>query len=136
MRNGLFITGIGFLIIFAFLAYNAQKTVVSYKDAIKIYSPSPDSLIESPIRIRGEARGYWYFEASFPVRLFDGNGGEIAVMPAQAEGEWMTNDYVPFNLILKFEKPETPIGTLVLEKDNPSGLLENADQVTIPVKFR
>jgi|SRR3989344_2360195 len=110
--------------------------VAQYKDLIRVTMPLPNALVLSPLAIRGEARGNWYFEASFPVRLFDGNGQELAVQPAQAQGEWMTAEYVPFEVILTFTKPETSTGTLVLEKDNPSGLPEYADEFRIPVRFR
>lgn len=92
-------------------------------------------LVESPLTITGEAR-LWYFEASFPVRLLDGNGREIAVAPAQAQDDWMTEDFVPFSVTLTFDALETDEGTLILEKDNPSGLPENAAYISIPVRFR
>jgi len=104
-------------------------------DKIRVSAPLPNAVVKSPLRITGEARGTWYFEASFPVKLFDGNGRELAVSPVQALGEWMTTDFVPFDMILVFEAPQTKTGTLRLEKDNPSGLPENDDSVTIPVRF-
>lgn len=103
---------------------------------IRVSSPRPDDLVASPLTVEGEARGYWYFEASFPARLLDGNGKELAVVPAQAQGEWMTTEYVPFKVTLEFAEPDTDVGTLVLEKDNPSGLPEYADELRVPVRFR
>ena len=110
--------------------------VLEKDDLIHIDTPRPKESITSPLLIEGEARGYWFFEASFPVRLFDGNGNELAVKPAQAQGEWMTEEFVPFHVILEFEEPATDTGMLVLEKDNPSGLPEHADELVIPVRFR
>lgn len=98
--------------------------------------PKPYTVVESPLTISGKARGTWYFEASFPVRLFDGNGNEIAVTPAQAEGEWMTEDFVPYTATLEFAKPVTTMGTLVLQKDNPSGIPEYDAHIVIPVLFQ
>lgn len=105
------------------------------QDLIRISNPRPNQAIESPITITGEARGYWFFEASFPVKLLDGDGNVVASGIAQAEGEWMTEDFVPFKAELTFSQPTTSNGTLVLEKDNPSGLPENADELRVPVKF-
>src|SRR3989344_6988978 len=96
---------------------------------IHVSSPSYNALIGSPLTITGEARGNWYFEASFPVKLYDGNGKLIALKPAQAKGEWMTTDFVPFEVVLTFNTPSTTPGTLVLEKDNPSGLKEHEDSL-------
>ena len=105
-------------------------------DLIRVISPRPDDIISSPVLVEGEARGFWFFEASFPIRLFDAGGNELAVKPVQAIGEWMTEDFVPFKLILNFPVPDSGTGTLVLEKDNPSGLPEYADELRIPVRFR
>lgn len=96
--------------------------------------PTPNATVSSPLTVTGEARGTWYFEASFPVRLLDANNNEIAVAPAQAQGEWMTTDFVPYQATLTFTAT-TPTGTLILEKDNPSGEPQNADSISIPVQF-
>jgi len=105
-------------------------------DLIKTENPHPNQAIESPLFIRGEARGYWFFEASFPVKLYDDNGFLLGVIPAQALGDWMTEDFVSFQATLLFAAPSTPKGRLVLEKDNPSGLAEQADELSIPVYFK
>lgn len=112
----------------------AEKPLV-YKDLLRVTAPGRGALVQSPLTVAGAARGNWYFEASFPVRLLDGNGREIAVVPAQARGEWMTTDYVPFETALTFDEPATAEGTLIFEKDNPSGLPEHADSFSIPVRF-
>lgn len=111
-----------------------SSTGASKGDRIRVRI-SPGDAIRSPLTVKGEARGTWFFEASFPVRLLDGNGKEIAVIPAQAQGDWMTQDFVPFRAVLTFTIPATPEGTLVLEKDNPSGLPEYADELRVPVRF-
>jgi len=107
----------------------------SHANLIKVFSPFPDEVVASPLTIQGVARGNWYFEASFPVRLFDATGKEMAVIPAQAQGEWMTTDFVPFSVTLNFITPTTATGTLVLEKDNPSGEPQFDDSISIPVRF-
>ena len=104
------------------------------KDLITIDNPRPNQRIKSPLTITGKARGTWFFEASFPVKLLDGNGEVIAESHVQAQGEWMTEDFVPYEAVLEFETTLKE-GKLILEKDNPSGLPENADQLEIPVKF-
>ena len=103
---------------------------------IRVTTPLPNALVKSPLQIEGEARGVWYFEASFPVSLYDASGKLLARGPAQAEGEWMTQNFVPFALGLKFDLPTTATGTLVFEKDNPSGLPEHADEYRLTVRFR
>lgn len=104
-------------------------------DNIHIASPLPDSAVTSPLDVRGEARGMWFFEASFPVRLLDGNGNEIARTAAKTGGNWMTTDFVPFDATLTFAAPSTASGTLVLKRDNPSGEPANDAEVRVPVRF-
>lgn len=105
-------------------------------DLIRLESPLPNQTIHSPLTIRGQARGTWFFEASFPVSLTDWDGKIIAQGIAQAQGEWMTTEFVPFEATLTFV-PEKEIysdrGTLILRKDNPSGLPEHDDALEIPV---
>lgn len=104
-------------------------------DLIRVFAPTPNAKVKSPLHIEGEARGTWYFEASFPVKVLDANGKQLGIMPAQAEGEWMTENFVPFRADLMFETPTTETGVLVLEKDNPSGLPEYADEIRMPIRF-
>ncbi len=104
-------------------------------DRIHVTEPVANQLVRSPLVVRGEARGFWYFEASFPVRLLDANGYELALAPAQAQSDWMTESFVPFEVRLSFTTPTTETGTLVLQNDNPSGLPENAFEQRIPVRF-
>lgn len=105
------------------------------QDLIRLNKPRPNRLIKSPLKIEGEARGFWFFEADFPVRLLDANDRELGVAIAKTSLEWMTEDFVSFETTLEFQTPTTKKGTLILEKDNPSGLPENADQLRIPVHF-
>ena len=103
---------------------------------VRVTAPNPGAVIGSPLTVSGEARGNWYFEASFPVRLVDSSGQQLAVVPAQARGEWMTTNFVPFEVQLSFLPPSSAGGFLILQKDNPSGLPEHADSLVIPVRFR
>lgn len=107
----------------------------AHADLIRVSAPLANTVVTSPLVVSGEARGVWYFEASFPVRLLDVNGSVLAQVPAQAQGEWMTREFVPFKATLTFSLPTNAIGTLVLQKDNPSGLPEHGDSISIPVRF-
>jgi hypothetical protein len=104
-------------------------------DLIKIDNPRPNVKIASPLTITGQARGSWFFEAVFPVELQDANGNVIASGQAQAQNDWMIEDFVPFSVSLEFTAPATASGNLILKKDNPSGLPENDKSLIVPVKF-
>ncbi len=118
-----------------FFQHQKSGSMPDSSNLIIVEKPKLDELVESPLLINGRARGYWYFEASFPVRIFDDNGVELGVAIAQAGGEWMTEDFIPFAAILEFKKPSTERGVLVLQKDNPSGLPEHDAELKIPIAF-
>lgn len=109
-------------------------------DLVILESPLPESVITSPLTVTGQARGFWFFEADFPVYLTDWDGRIIATGIATAQRDWMTEDFVPFIAVLEFDVPSGPgearnRGTLILQKDNPSGLPENDDAREITVYF-
>jgi len=114
---------------------NCEFALCPHEDLIRVFTPQANEKISSPLLITGEARGFWFFEATFPVKLLDDKGNIIAQHYAQAKGDWMTEDFVPFESELVFEAPTTQKGWLVLEKDNPSSLSENADELRIPIIF-
>ncbi len=114
---------------------NCEFALCPHEDLIRVFTPQANEKVSSPLLIQGEARGSWFFEATFPVKFLDDKGNIIAQHYAQAKGDWMTEDFVPFESELVFETPTTQKGWLVLEKDNPSDLSENADELRIPVIF-
>jgi hypothetical protein len=124
------------------LMTEAENELQSVAELITLSSVSPDEVITSPLKLNGEARGTWYFEASFPVVLTNWDGLIIAEGNATAEGDWMTEEFVPFTASLDFENPYTEAspefmkrGTLILKKDNPSGLPQHDNALEIPVRF-
>lgn len=104
-------------------------------DLIRVSYPRPNTVVSSPLIVNGIARGNWYFEASFPVILKDANGKILAQGIATANGDWMTEDFVPFSLELKFDNPEIKSGILIFKKDNPSGDPKFDDELITPVSF-
>lgn len=110
---------------------NAQEL----RDEIVVTYPTQQDTIKSPVTVKGNVRGHWFFEGTAPIELVDANGNTLGKGKIHAEGEWMTEDFVPFSATLEFEQPKTTTGKLLLEKDNPSGLPENAKQLVIPITF-
>ena len=128
-----------------------QTTYTSLKGMEPIVtSPTSNEVVSSPLTITGEAPGFWYFEATFPIMLVNWDGLIIAQGNATAQGEWMTEERVPFVASLEFTDvlPLTQEvedlstveefmkrGVLILQRDNPSDLPENDDAMEIPVRF-
>lgn len=110
------------------------------EELLVVSLPQVGESISSPASIVGQARGQWFFEASFPVRLFDSNGTLIATTVATAKPEpgkdWMTSDFVPFTAVLQFPLVSSATGTIVFENDNPSGLPELKREYRLPISFR
>ena len=102
---------------------------------IRVFSPQPDEVITSPVEITGEARGFWFFEGSFPVELTKDNGVSLATGTVTAQGDWMTEEFVPFTATLRFDDVDRKAGKLIFQNANPSGLPENQEKFIVPVKF-
>ena len=128
-----------------FVENTAAEWDVSYtnasEDLIRGVSIAAGDAVLSPLLVTGEARGYWFFEASFPIVLTDWDGRIIAEGHATAEGDWMTENFVPFTATIEFQMPAGPggplnRGTLILMRDNPSGLPEHGAALEIPVVFQ
>lgn len=120
----------------------APAAAVEHNDRIRVHTPLPETVIASPLTVAGEARGMWFSEAVFPVLLTNWNGLIIAEGVARAESDWMSEAYVPFTAELVFESPYWEgaadfmrRGTLMLLRDNPSGLPEHDDAVEFTVYF-
>lgn len=103
---------------------------------IKVYTPVNGEEAKSPLTIEGEARGPWFFEATFPVKIYDANNNLLGTGIAQAKDNWMQSDFVPFEAKVSFDNPGMGDGVIVLEKANPSGLAKNAEELRINIKFK
>ncbi len=104
-------------------------------DLIRIDKPRPNSVIEPSFDIEGHARGYWFFEGSFPLVLEDTDGNILAQHYTTAQGEWMTEEFVKFSAEMKVDFGNATTGYLVLKRDNPSDLPENDDELRVPLMF-
>jgi len=120
---------------------------IEFQEKLIIHQPKEGERISSPLEIKGEARGTWFFEGSFSVILTDWDGKIIAEEVAQmdeSEETWMTEELVSFTSMLEFENPVfedasvdhfSRRGTLIFQKANPSGLAENDEAYEITVNF-
>lgn len=114
----------------------SQSSYTSLKSVtVNVFSPQSGATVSSPLAIIGEVPGNWSFEASFPVKLLDSKGAVVAQTSAQVLGDWMTTKLVPFSAKLTWSAAQSGKGTLVLQKDNPSGMAQNDDSVSIPIEF-
>ncbi|PIR55424.1 hypothetical protein COU74_01025 [Candidatus Peregrinibacteria bacterium CG10_big_fil_rev_8_21_14_0_10_36_19] len=134
------------LVLFVFQACGEKPVDVSVElpptptfetnEDIKLTTPQPGDVLSGSISVKGEAKGFWFFEAQLDVEIVDEKGNLIAKTFASSMEDWMTTDFVPFEAyfgVLDFG--ESKEGKLILKKANASGLPENDASFEIPVKF-
>lgn len=117
---------------------NATSTaVVSADGTLQITAPAANATIASPVGVSGSATGgNWFFEASFPIKILDGDGTVLGQGPAQALGDWMTTGTVGFFANIPFTTARYATGTIVFANANPSGLPKNAKEFRLSVRFK
>lgn len=103
------------------------------KDDIVVVSPKSGSTFGQVVAVSGTARGTWYFEASFPITIEDDSGNIIGQGIGSAQGDWMTEDFVPFKAIIGLSRPYAGPATVILKKDNPSGDSIRDASVSVPI---
>lgn len=108
---------------------------LTVNDSLNITNPKAEAVISSPLATKGFAKGTWYFEASFPVKILDSKGNVVGQGIAQAESDWMTEKMVPFSGMIEFTAKEGERGEVVFQKDNPSGLPQNDAELRVPIIF-
>jgi len=113
-----------------------SEPVVNVGDSIKVSNIQPNEKVANPIKIVGQAKGTWFFEGSFPIKLISETGEELASTTAKAQGDWMTDTMVDFKASLKYSKTTSTKAILIFEKDNPSGLPQNEAAFALPVDLK
>ncbi len=100
-----------------------------------VLEPYSAQVVTSPLKVKAQAPGTWFFEASLPVVLLDENKIILGTGVGTAEGDWMTTDFVPFHAEIAFKPGAATKGWVVIKKSNPSGLPQNERSFEIPVQF-
>jgi hypothetical protein len=106
---------------------------VPLSSKVKVSSPVSGAKVGKSFTVTGEAPGGWYFEAVFPIQVRDANNNVIAHAQGQAQSDWMTTKQVAFKSNVIIETDYKGSATLVILRDNPSGLPENDDSVSVPI---
>lgn len=105
--------------------------------AVKVTTPIASSVVSSPLAVTGTVPPGWMFEGQLTVRLLDDQNQVLVEAPGTESipGSWQTGKSVVFTSSLSFTTTATS-GTLVIAKPNPSGLPENDESFSVPVKFQ
>lgn len=102
---------------------------------VLVTSPQANATVGKTFIVSGVAPGPWFFEAVFPIQVRDAGNNVIGRSQGQAQGEWMTEGVVTFTSNMTVSDYTGP-ATLVLMRDNPSGLPQNDDSVSIPISIQ
>src|SRR5258708_4994911 len=64
------------------------QLAISSDGKVKVSLPLSGAQISSPLGVQGTVTcGGWFFEASFPIKVLDGDGKVLGQAPAQALGD-------------------------------------------------
>lgn len=116
---------------------DVEEPAEAPENTVMLDNLSAGDVVSSPLTITGTVPPGWMFEASFPISIMDQNGEIISQGYGEPipPDEWMSGEPVRFTATLTFET-DTEAGIIRFEKDNPSGLPENAESFDVAVNFR
>ena len=80
--------------------------------------------VPNKFKIKGQAKGFWFFEASFPIEIQSNNGDSLKTFIVQAKQDWMTENFVEFKSDIDLIGTGLKQGDkikIIFHKDNPSG---------------
>lgn len=102
---------------------------------VQVTSPENGATVDPSFTVSGKVPGNWSYEAQFPVQVMGPDNNKIGQATAHLNGDWETTNLVDFSANVTTSGYHGP-ATLVLLKDNPSGLPENDDSLEIPVVIK
>ena len=104
--------------------------------SVTVSSPKPNARVGKDFTVSGSAPNGWYFEAVFPIQIRDPNDDLIATTQGHAQSDWTVSGPVAFTAAISIDGNYSGPADLILLRDNPSGLPENSDEVTIPIVIK
>jgi len=104
---------------------------------IKLNNIKEGDTVEIGFKVEGSIPGSWFTEGVFPVRVIEKETNSVIITnTARADGEWMTEDYVPFSFVIDAEITKEGSFILRFDKANPSGLSDNYDYASLSVNLK
>ena len=104
---------------------------------IKLNNIKEGDTVEVGFKVEGSVTGSWYKEGVFPVRVINNTTKEVVITNiARADGEWMTEDYVPFSFVIDADITEETPFILRFDKANLSELSDNYDYASLSVNLK
>jgi hypothetical protein len=114
-------------------AGTTQPSPKPLHDRIVVTFPKANASVSKKFTVTGKAPGNWFNEAQAPAIVQAPDGSKIAQGQMQAQGDWMTTNLVDFKADISIDPAYSGPATLVLLKDNESGLPQNDDSLEISI---
>ena len=120
--------------------YIEQDNSVSLSDVVVVSDPKPYSVVSSPFKVEGKAKGIWYGNDRITIKLVDPDMKVItekSVFALTDASQKNQNKMVPFVAALSFQKPAgIERGLILIEKASGVDLGEKNGPLIIPVSFK
>jgi hypothetical protein len=100
---------------------------------VSVTAPLPNAIVSHTFDITGTAPNLWYDEAVFPIQVRDANDDLVGTAQGEAQSDWTVSGPVAFKSQITVDASYEGPANLILLRDNPSGLPQNIDSVTIPI---
>ncbi|MFB6226519.1 MAG: hypothetical protein ABEJ02_04150 [Candidatus Paceibacteria bacterium] len=117
------------------LQKSGNSNTSSAHSKIKLTNISDGDTIDRVTTIEGKARGPWYFEANFTLKAKTPSGQTIDTFVAEAQQDWMTENFVPFTIDIDLSNYSGSTAILEFQKANPSGMPQHDDSYSIQVNL-
>lgn len=104
--------------------------------SVTVSTPVSGAAVGQTFDVAGVAPNGWYFEAVFPIQVRDPDDDLVATGQGRAQSDWTVAGPVKFKATIALSTPYAGPADLILLRDNPSGLPENSDEVTIPITIK
>ncbi len=103
---------------------------------VVVQTPQKDSLVTSPLTVKGTLPAGWMFEGVAAIKLMDTSGKLIKQGQAKEvnPGSWLSGNPVEFTSSITF-KTSTASGVILIESDNASGDPQKVKYFSLPVRF-
>lgn len=102
---------------------------------VTISGITPGMEINSPLSVSGTIPGNWMFEAQTTMELRTAGSEIITSTTIDTQADWQTTEQIPFSGQLTFQSPDAILGYIYIQKSNPSGIPNNQETFSWPIRF-
>lgn len=111
-----------------------QNEITGNKEDLISFSVAPGQKVSGTIKVTGEIKGGYFFEANILVNVLDNNKSILKKGYGTATTDWMTSGPVAFTALIDFTELNSGPGYVEIQNDDPSdGEGGPAKKILIPI---